>query len=563
MGLSNITYTGKTLHRLHRPPIRHLLSPSASRSASPPADRDIFSFQLQDSEGPTGPPGAGDLHSNHAHLPSPTSRYERERVQRSEAEHQTRTLLLHHIQEKLPQLDAVRSIDDVHLRPKLAQQLGYEWRCSGGYQLPSRSDGPTIKAIGYFSNGNHQQLRLALEEGKLRAVLAQMAEQTQDGMRRNKVGLARSDHDDGYDTSDDDTSDLTSLDEAGNPTNDDQEAPDSANEQYADSDLDSDYSLPRVLNLTKRKRHTNSKPAEPKPAPNLHSEKGRRTNLTKTALLQHIHATLPSIAHQITLHDILLTPEKTSAKGFLPYVWNLTGGYDFPKYGSGGRLKSLQHFSNAEHKALRKALDDGRLKASLRTKRRGRPPGRKPITPGKPNSNTRPSVSKPTPTSNSKESRTRTRGYTPAPSSLRSSASRSLRRNLAGRFTPYSRPTPPAQTTLQPDASTPPASTPSTNQPDTTDLINSLRTQLQTATEALATNTNRERVLFSALEKLAEPVSKEGLLFHKPIFFNGEFSPLVVSGRIGEETEGVKVVVFKFVYGSMVMESSMRLEKVR
>ncbi|RPA71394.1 hypothetical protein BJ508DRAFT_315652 [Ascobolus immersus RN42] len=93
---------------------------------------------------------------------------------------------------------------------------------------------------------------------------------------------------------------------------------------------------------------------------NPNATRDRRVLVTRILLLQHIKQTL---SLELDLKDVTLFPESRLQ---VPYTWALREAYAFPK-GPDSRLKRLELFSLDDHNELRKALQQGQIRAVRKT----------------------------------------------------------------------------------------------------------------------------------------------------------------------------------------------------
>ncbi|RPA84078.1 hypothetical protein BJ508DRAFT_413087 [Ascobolus immersus RN42] len=83
----------------------------------------------------------------------------------------SKKLLLRHIQTTIPDL-ADMTLKNVSLVPAKSNRFRYTWKLSNGYSFPKRPAGyQGIKALNNFSRKDHEELKNALENGDLKAVL--------------------------------------------------------------------------------------------------------------------------------------------------------------------------------------------------------------------------------------------------------------------------------------------------------------------------------------------------------------------------------------------------------
>ncbi|RPA84095.1 hypothetical protein BJ508DRAFT_341117 [Ascobolus immersus RN42] len=101
--------------------------------------------------------------------------------------------------------------------------------------------------------------------------------------------------------------------------------------------------------------------------------KKARADATKQLLLAHLRQTIPSLAHA-TIDDVSLrVAQRGKYEDRVGYHWEFLNGYEFARanYGTGG-YKALSNWTIDELAALKKALEDGDLRAVVNEGKEGR-----------------------------------------------------------------------------------------------------------------------------------------------------------------------------------------------
>ncbi|RPA84083.1 hypothetical protein BJ508DRAFT_413089 [Ascobolus immersus RN42] len=242
---------------------------------------------------------------------------------------ETTNLLFEHIRRTLPQLTNVKTAADVHLTPtrnEKLRELGYDWKLSGGYKFPRRIKQGSLKVIFAYRTVEHDEMRKALEDGRLTAVATEGVERKED----EEMGEV-------YEHQDDSESD--------------------SEEDISDSEIIAKQIMPASTPITEPEPESEPITVQ-QPDQDLSSLLQTSTNL----LLTHLHTTHPSLGH-ITPTDLLLP--QTNAR--LPYHWQCTNNYSLPLLNPvNKRIKPLSRFTSSEHLSLHHALSTGSLKAVLK-----------------------------------------------------------------------------------------------------------------------------------------------------------------------------------------------------
>ncbi|RPA75797.1 hypothetical protein BJ508DRAFT_331804 [Ascobolus immersus RN42] len=145
----------------------------------------------------------------------------------------------------------------------------------------------------------------------------------------------------------------------------------------AKAPLDNGFSqahLPTVMGFHPINQTPTNRPAAVNRTPTAENRqraahnKQLRIAATKTLLLNEVNRRYLKLG--LSLRSVYLAEYKTT---FRRYRWLKSGGYDFPTFNDGSK-RSLGQFTIAHHEELKKALEDGRLRAIKVNKRGERMP---------------------------------------------------------------------------------------------------------------------------------------------------------------------------------------------
>ncbi|RPA84088.1 hypothetical protein BJ508DRAFT_47750 [Ascobolus immersus RN42] len=337
---------------------RRLLSPSPTPGAEPPSKIITRRKHSRNRQSPIH--SASDANGQRKRPAKPTGSYNYPQKAARAAE--TRAILLAHIRSTLPQLaSVVCTIAEATLLP--TADLGYSWEFKDGYEFPQQllhhRMRVYVKPLTRFSDRQHRELRLALKDGRLKAVPIQR--------RRITYGeseeLCNAQNDEVL-PKDATPPEENNIGTTSTPPTERIDEGFVGAEKHTGTNYDEESELSDLTDLAELSDLDPPKRNAKRKQRRDYAPRAARASESRLLLLDHIQMTLPQLTSIRSVSDVSLRPPKK--KG---YFWQFDNGYAFPQYyrqeAQASFIKQLQEFSKAEHEEMHLALACGELRAVL------------------------------------------------------------------------------------------------------------------------------------------------------------------------------------------------------